>query len=82
LQHTVAVGDNIRSVRVAPRNPVPLKRLEPVVENLGIRAKGVWRVRALDGVLMQKSHRRLDQLHIAREKKRKANWSRFTKLNP
>jgi hypothetical protein len=66
-------GDEIRGVCISPSDRVLLEGFEPVIEHFGVGPQSVGRVRPLDEVLMQESHRRFDKLPVACEKE----WKSF-----
>src|SRR5438105_4742370 len=81
LEHPVAVSDEIRRVRVNPGDTVLLERLEPVVEDLGVRTQRVVGMGALHGMLVQKSDGGLNQLKLRGEQQWKPDGSRLAQRN-
>jgi len=77
-EHTVAVGDEVSAIRVVPGNRTLLQSIEPIEKNLSISPSGIGGMCSLNGVLVKKSHDRLDDLHQVCQEERKAGRSRLT----
>jgi hypothetical protein len=80
-QNPVPIAGKVGSVSVAPRYAVLLKRVEQVVQDLGIRANGVGRMGTLHGMLVKKSDGWLDQRQLIREQERESNRPRLSQTD-
>jgi|SRR5581483_6238851 len=67
LKHAVTLGDEIGGIHLTPENAALFQGVEPVVQNLSVRAYRVRCMCALNCVFVQKRHGRLDELKVSSE---------------
>src|SRR6185312_1813271 len=66
-EHAVAISEEVGGVDVPPEKTALLERVKPVIQDLGIGPQRVGCVCALDHVLVQEDHGRLDEPRLRAE---------------